>query len=222
MKEILFQEIRLSLRDGGRFGMSLMLFFAIAFLIPLGIGPDITIHRLIAPGVLWVGVLLSSLLALDTLLARDHEDGTVKRLVSAPIPTEAVILSKIIAHWLLICFPLCLASPFAGLVMNLQFTDGVVAATTLFARHPGDQCHRRHRRRTDSWSQTRSSPASRPDCSCLHSHFDLRQRRCQPVDSRSVSFTIFRGACGNDSGNARDGTICCWRIAAVETLRSDL
>ncbi|MCY4006327.1 MAG: heme exporter protein CcmB [Rhodobacteraceae bacterium] len=136
MKEILFQEIRLSLRDGGRFGMSLMLFFAIAFLIPLGIGPDITIHRLIAPGVLWVGVLLSSLLALDTLLARDHEDGTVERLVSAPIPTEAVILSKIIAHWLLICFPLCLASPFAGLVMNLQFTDGVVAATTLLLGTP--------------------------------------------------------------------------------------
>ena len=136
MKEIMFQDIRLSLRDGGRFGMSLMLFFAIAFLIPLGIGPDITIHRLIAPGVLWVGVLLSSLLALDTLLARDHEDGTVERLVSAPIPTEAVILSKIIAHWLLICFPLCLASPFAGLVMNLQFTDGVVAATTLLLGTP--------------------------------------------------------------------------------------
>ncbi len=136
MKEILFQEIRLSRRAGGRFGMSLVLFFAIAFLMPLGIGPDITIHRSIAPGVLWVGVLLSSLLALDTLLARDHEDGTVERLVLAPIPTEAVILSKIIAHWLLICFPLCLASPFAGLVMNLRFTDGIAAATTLLLGTP--------------------------------------------------------------------------------------
>ena len=136
MKDLFFHEVRLSLRAGGRLGMALVLFFAIALFVPLGIGPDISTHRLIAPGVLWVGALLSSLLTIDNLLARDHEDGTLERLLPAPVPGEGIILSKIMAHWILVCAPLCLAAPVAGLLMNLEFTSGLYAAATLAAGTP--------------------------------------------------------------------------------------
>ncbi len=116
--------------------MALVLYFAIGLLVPLGIGPDITAHELIAPGVLWAGALLSSLLTLDTFLAREHEDGALERLMLAPVPGEGIIFSKIAAHWCLVCLPLCIAAPLVGLLMNLAFKTGLAAAATLAVGTP--------------------------------------------------------------------------------------
>lgn len=136
MKALFLQELRLSLRGGGRFGMALVLYFAIGFLVPLGLGPDRLAHQLIAPSVLWVGALLSSLLTLDSLLFRDHQDGTIERLMLAPLPTENIIMVKVLAHWILICLPLCLAAPLVGLMMNLDLSAGAATTFTLLIGTP--------------------------------------------------------------------------------------
>lgn len=136
MKTLFAQELRLSLRGGGRFGMALVLYFAIGFLVSLGLGPDRFAHQLIAPSVLWVGALLSSLLTLDSLLFRDHQDGTIERLILTPLPTENIIMVKVFAHWILVCLPLCIAAPLVGLIMNLELKSGAIAAFTLLIGTP--------------------------------------------------------------------------------------
>lgn len=136
MKEIFIQEFRLSLRSGGRYGMAVVLYFAIALLVPIGIGPDVSIHKLVAPSILWVAALLASLLTMDTLLARDYEDGTIERLILSPIPLEGYLYSKIAAHWCQICLPLCILAPMAGLIMNLDGSSGLNISLTLLAGTP--------------------------------------------------------------------------------------
>ncbi len=131
MKELFLHEWRLSRQGGSRFGMALVLYFAIGLLVSLGLGPDRSTHALMAPSILWVGALLSSLLTLDSLLFRDHDDGTIERLILAPVPMETLIMIKVLTHWVLVALPLCLVTPLVGLMMNLDIYAGMWAALTL-------------------------------------------------------------------------------------------
>ena len=131
MKEIFLRDLRLSTQTGAGFGLALLFYLAFALLIPLGTGPDIEVHRLIAPGILWVGSLLSCLLSLHAVLERDHEDGTLERLMLAPVPVEGIVGSKAAAHWTVVCLPLCISAPFVGLMLNLSLEAGIVTALTM-------------------------------------------------------------------------------------------
>lgn len=98
-----------------------LLFFAIVVsLFPLGVGPETTLLRTIAPGVVWVAALLASMLALARLFSSDHADGTLEQLVLAPHPLGLLVAGKVFAHWLVSGFPLVLIAPLLGLQFGLE------------------------------------------------------------------------------------------------------
>ena len=136
MREIFISDLRQSTQAGGGFGLALLFYAAFALLIPLGVGPDIAVHVSIAPGILWVGSLLSCLLSLDAFFSKDHEDGTLDRLMLAPVPVEAIVCAKTAAHWTAVSLPLCVAAPIVGLMLNLPLEAGVVTALTMCAGTP--------------------------------------------------------------------------------------
>jgi heme exporter protein B len=119
MIALLKRDITLATRAGGGFGLGLAFFLLVAVLVPLGIGPDPVTLAKIAPGILWVGALLSCLLSLDRLFALDAEDGSLDLLATAPIPLEAVVAIKSLAHWLVTGLPLTIIAPALGLLLNL-------------------------------------------------------------------------------------------------------
>ena len=98
-----------------------LVFFAIVIsLFPLGIGPGLDTLRLIAPGVVWVGALLASMLALEQLFLADHRDGTLEQLLLAPQPLALLVLGKVAAHWLITGLPLVVMAPVLGLQYDLS------------------------------------------------------------------------------------------------------
>ena len=119
MMALLKRDITLATRAGGGFGLGLAFFLLVAVLVPLGVGPDPVTLAKIAPGILWVGALLACLLSLDRLFALDAEDGSLDLLATAPIPLEAVVAIKSLAHWLVTGLPLTVAAPALGLLLNL-------------------------------------------------------------------------------------------------------
>lgn len=119
MIALLVRDLRLSMRAGGGFGLGLGFFLILVVLVPLGVGPDPAVLGLIAPGILWVGALLASLLSLDRLFALDHEDGSLDLLATSPIPLEAVVAIKALAHWITTGVPLALAAPVLAILLNL-------------------------------------------------------------------------------------------------------
>lgn len=119
MKALLLRDLRLALRSGGGFGLGLAFFFLLAVLVPLGVGPEGGMLGRIAPGILWVGALLACLLSLDRIFALDHEDGSLDLLATAPIPLEAVVAVKALAHWLVTGLPLTLIAPGLAVLLNL-------------------------------------------------------------------------------------------------------
>lgn len=119
MRALLARDLALALRSGGGFGLGLAFFLIVAVLVPLGVGADGAVLAKIAPGILWVAALLACLLSLDRIFALDHEDGALEALAAAPIPLEAVVAIKALAHWLTIGLPLSVASPVLALLLNL-------------------------------------------------------------------------------------------------------
>ena len=125
MIALFIRDIRLAFRAGGGFGMGFSFYLLIAVLVPLGVGPDPTVLARIAPGILWVGALLSCLLSLDRLFALDYEDGSLDLLATAPVPLEGVVLMKALAHWIVTGVTLVIMAPVLALLLNLE-TSGYV------------------------------------------------------------------------------------------------
>lgn len=120
MRALVLRDLRLAVRAGGGFGLSLAFYLILVVLTALGVGPDPDILSRIAPGVLWTGALLATLLSLDRLFALDMEDGALALIATAPVPLEGVALAKAAAHWLTTGLPLALAAAPLGILLGLD------------------------------------------------------------------------------------------------------
>ncbi|WP_298971366.1 heme exporter protein CcmB [uncultured Roseobacter sp.] len=119
MRALLTRDLMLAFRAGGGFGLGLAFFLIVTVLVPFGVGPNSELLSRIAPGILWLGALLACLLSLDRLLALDWEDGTLDLLATSPLPLEAALSIKALAHWITTGLPLVLAAPVLGILLNL-------------------------------------------------------------------------------------------------------
>lgn len=119
MIALLSRDLKLALRAGGGFGLSLAFFLILCTLVPFGVGPNAGTLATIAPGILWVGALLACLLSLDRLFALDWEDGALELLATSPLPFETIASAKALAHWLTTGLPLTLLSPLLALMLHL-------------------------------------------------------------------------------------------------------
>lgn len=117
---MLQRELRLALRGGGDV-LTLVLFFVIVgAIVPFAVGPDQALLAAIAPGIVWIAAFLAMLLGLDRLFRPDHEDGSLVLLRHAQLPMSAIVVAKLIAHWLVSALPLLLASPILALLLAMD------------------------------------------------------------------------------------------------------
>ena len=129
MITLILRDLRIAVRAGGGFGLSLAFFFIIVIFFPFSIGPNLDLLSKVAPGTLWVGALLACLLSLERIFALDFEDGTLDLLATSPIPLEGVVIAKAFVHWLTTGLPLILLTPFLGVLLGLQ-TSGIIFLIT--------------------------------------------------------------------------------------------
>jgi heme exporter protein B len=119
LRGLLYRDLLLALRGRSDVATALLFFIIVTSLFPLGIGAEPNQLRAIAPGVIWVAALLSSLLSLPRLFAADHADGTLEQLVLGAAPLGAVVAAKALAHWLVSGLPLVLIAPLIALQYDL-------------------------------------------------------------------------------------------------------
>jgi heme exporter protein B len=119
-RRLVQRDLRLALRQGGDAAMVVAFFVLTVVLFPLGVGPEPQLLSRIAPGILWVTALLAALLSLERLFQADYEDGSLEALSLMPLPLEAQVLAKCLAHWLVTGLPLAVAAPVLGLLLQLD------------------------------------------------------------------------------------------------------
>lgn len=116
---LLARDVRLAWREGGAIGTALGFYLVVIAITPLGLGPDLNLLARIAPGILWVALLLAALLSADRIFHNDYEDGALDVLTTGPLPLSLVTAIKSFAHWLTTGVPLALLAPLLGLLLNL-------------------------------------------------------------------------------------------------------
>jgi heme exporter protein B len=118
-RAVLARELALALRSGGGAGLGVAFFLMVVLLVPLGVGPERERLATVAAGTLWAAALLACLLSLDRLFQADHEDGTLDILALSPLPLEALVALKALAHWLTTGVPLVAVAPVLALTLSL-------------------------------------------------------------------------------------------------------
>lgn len=114
------RDLILSIRQGGGAGTALGFFLAVIVLLPIGLGPDQAQLQRLAPGSLWIALLLSVLLSADRVFQQDYDDGSLDSMAMGPVPLELMALAKAVAHWLSTSLPLAIAAPLLGFLINLD------------------------------------------------------------------------------------------------------
>ena len=126
------RDLLLALRRRSDVGTALLFFVIVASLFPLGIGAEPNLLRAIAPGVIWVAALLSSMLSLGRLFAGDYADGTLEQMLLGAAPLGVVVAAKTLAHWLVAGLPLVLVAPLIALQYDVAAPlYGVLALSLL-------------------------------------------------------------------------------------------
>jgi len=133
---VLYRDLLLALRRRGDVATALLFFVIVASLFPLGIGAEPNLLRAIAPGVIWVAALLSSMLSLGRLFAADYEDGTLEQMLLGVAPLGVVAAAKALAHWLVAGLPLVAIAPLIALQYDLSAQLWGVLALSLLLGTP--------------------------------------------------------------------------------------
>lgn len=113
------RDLLLAWRRRGDRLVPLAFFVMVAALFPLAVSPERAVLAAIAPGVVWVGALLATLLGMEGLFRSDLEDGTLEQLLLSPLPAPVLVLAKVFAHWLVSGLPLVLAGPVLAAALHL-------------------------------------------------------------------------------------------------------
>jgi heme exporter protein B len=118
-RTIVYRDLLVAMRRRSDVATALLFFVIVASLFPLGVGAEPSELRSIAPGVIWVSALLSSMLSLRRLFEADHVDGTLEQLLLGAAPLGVVVAAKAFAHWLVSGLPLVAIAPLIALQYDL-------------------------------------------------------------------------------------------------------
>ena len=99
-------------------------------------GPDLKLLRDIAPGLVWVALLLAVLLSLESIFQADLEDGSFDQYLLSDTPLEILMLAKGLAHWVGVVLPLVLTAPLAGILLNIDTPSLLPVCLILLAGSP--------------------------------------------------------------------------------------
>ena len=79
---LLRRDLELAVREGSAVGAALGFFLIVVAVMPLGLGPDLNLLSRIAPGVLWIALMLAALLSVGRIFEVDAEDGSLEVLAT--------------------------------------------------------------------------------------------------------------------------------------------
>ncbi|ASG04112.1 heme exporter protein CcmB [Vibrio anguillarum] len=136
MGMIIRRELLIAFRRQADIFNPLWFFIIVITLFPLSIGPEPALLARIAAGIVWVAALLSALLSLERLFRDDFQDGSLEQMMLIPVPLPIVVISKVVAHWLLTGLPLILISPLLAVLLSLDFNTWLAVVLTLFIGTP--------------------------------------------------------------------------------------
>ncbi len=118
-RALVVRDLRLLWRRRGDALQPALFALLVLVLFALALGSDAALLARVGAGAIWVAVLLSGLLALDTLFRGDAEDGSLEQWVLAPVPLAWLVGVRVLTHWATSALPLLLATPLLAALLQV-------------------------------------------------------------------------------------------------------
>jgi heme exporter protein B len=97
----------------------LVFFVLVMLLFPLALGSDPKLLSSLAPGIVWVDVLLAIFLGFSRLFQEDYDNGTLEQWLLSSHSFTGLVMSKVLAHWALTVLPLIIIAPLLAMMLGL-------------------------------------------------------------------------------------------------------
>ncbi len=112
--------------------------FFIIFTTLFGIGLGFNQQQLIAiaPAIIWIAFLFTSLSTIENLLRKDKAEGTLEQLLLSPHPLWWLCLAKSTAFWVVSALPLLLITPCVGFFLQLSSEQIIILLISLLLGSP--------------------------------------------------------------------------------------
>jgi heme exporter protein B len=112
---LLMREIKIAFRSPQQLFLPVLFCCLVVLIFPLGLSPSPALLSSIAPGIIWVALMLAILLSLDNLFRKDLEDGFIETLFFSPRSLPTLLAGKVFGQWLVTSLPIiCISIILAG------------------------------------------------------------------------------------------------------------
>lgn len=115
---------------------SCLFFFMLLFLFPLTLRPELALMRTIAPGLIWMAILLSMLLSSERLFQQDYEQGVIEQWLVSGQSLNLIVGAKMLANWFFNVVPLLILSPVIALFFSFTPWETWVLVLSLLCGTP--------------------------------------------------------------------------------------
>lgn len=130
------REILLHLRQPRQIVHSSLFFLLVTVLFPLTMPPRMALLHSVAPGLVWIAMLLAMLLASVCLFQQDYEHGVIDQWLISSESLSVMIGAKISVHWLFNLIPMLIFCILLALFFNLTRHELLVLMASLVAGTP--------------------------------------------------------------------------------------
>lgn len=103
---------------------------------PMTMRPETALLRSVAPGLIWLSLLLSMLLSAERLFQQDYDQGVIEQWLISGRCLLTKISAKIMVHWVLTMLPLFLLCPVIALVFGFSLHETGVLIVSLLCGTP--------------------------------------------------------------------------------------
>ncbi|KTD25478.1 heme exporter protein CcmB [Legionella lansingensis] len=130
------RELLLHLRQPRLLLHAALFFLMVTVFFPLTMPSELSILRIVAPGLVWIAMLLAILLSSAGLFQQDHEDGVIEQWLISGYPLALIISAKLWVHWLLNITPMLIFCPLLALLFNFSLHETMILVISLIAGTP--------------------------------------------------------------------------------------
>lgn len=132
----LSREIRMHLRQVRLIINSCLFFLMIMIFFPLTMPPDVALLRTIAPGLVWIAMLLALFLSAEHLFQQDYDDGVIEQWLVSGYPISVFVGAKIVVHWVINLLPMLLFCPVLAVIFALGKYETMILMLSLLCGTP--------------------------------------------------------------------------------------
>lgn len=135
-KRQLFREMLLHLRQLRLIMNSCLFFLMIVVFFPLTMSPDPAALRVVAPGLVWIAMLLALFLSTERLFQQDYDDGVIEQWLVSASSISVLVSAKVLIHWLLNLLPMLIFCPLLALLFGLHLQELFILMLSLIFGTP--------------------------------------------------------------------------------------